>query len=58
MIGNRVRVVREGASDFEGVLLRQDSTGVLVHQRQGLADDRLFIPYSRIIEIRDLGRAP
>lgn len=57
MIGNRVKVRRERADDFEGVLLKTDETGVIVHNTAGLNDIRLFIPYARIIEIRDLGRA-
>ena len=58
MIGNRVKVVRKDASPFEGVLLRSEATGVVVHNTYGLNDKRLFIPMSQIIEIEDLGRAP
>ena len=58
MIGHRVRVIREDADDFEGTLLKYDQSGVVVHNRDGLNDRRLFIPFARIIEIRDMGRAP
>ena len=58
MIGQRVRVVRKSADAFEGTLLKSNSTGVVVHNRQGLNDRRVFIPYQEIIEIVDLGRAP
>ena len=58
MIGHRVRIIRDGAEPFEGTLLRSDTAGVIVHNIDGFRDDRLFIPYSRIIEIQDKGRVP
>lgn len=58
MIGNRVKVIRENANDFEGVLLKSDRNGIIVHDNRGLNDFRVFIPLNRIIEIRDLGRVP
>lgn len=59
MIGNRVRVYRlHGEGTFEGVLMKQDSVGVIVHDRTGFNDTRLFIPFANISHIQDLGRAP
>ena len=58
MIGNRVRVVRESADNIEGVLLKCDDTGVIVHKCYGFDDERVFVPMVRITEIIDLGRAP
>lgn len=55
MLGNRVKVVREGAEPFEGTLISSNATGVVVHNQDGFNDKRLFIPYVRIIEIVNLG---
>lgn len=58
MIGNIVRVERQNAATVEGVLIREDSRGVIIHKCYGLDDEKIFIPYARIIEIQDRGRAP
>lgn len=39
MMGHRVRVIRDGAEPFEGTLMRQDETGVVVHNDRGLGHD-------------------
>lgn len=58
MMGHRVTVIRENAPPFEGTLVKHDAIGVVVHKRDGFNDERLFIPFGRIIEIKDHGRAP
>ena len=58
MEGHRVRVYRlNGDGTFEGTLLKQDAVGVIVHNSDGLNNERLFIPFSNISHIKDLGRA-
>ncbi len=58
MIGNRVKVIRSQFDPVEGVLVRSDATGVVIHKCYGLDDEKVFIPFTRIIEIQDKGRMP
>lgn len=58
MIGNRVRIYLLHGDWFEGTLLAQDTSGVTVHNQQGLNNERRFIPHQRIDYMKDLGRAP
>jgi hypothetical protein len=58
MIGHWVRVYGSHGAEFDGVLVHQDSNGVVVHNNRGLNDERRFIPYTAITSIKDMGRAP
>lgn len=57
MFGHNVRVVRDGAETVEGVLQRQDETGVTItiHAYKERAQN-VFVPWTRVLEIRDMGR--
>lgn len=59
MLGNRVRVIRDGGNVVEGTMTARNASGVTLYQHSAIADyqNTIYIPYVRIIEIVDLGRA-
>jgi hypothetical protein len=64
MIGNRVRVLRQGSNGTsvvtDGVLHKLDATGATIYRESSVPEGRgiVFIPMTQIIEIVHLGRAP